>query len=101
MGGSGDMAAVTRVRLATADDAAACAAIYAPYVAETAISFEIVPPTADEMAGRYGGPEARRFPINPAARFVIATVDGVGSVQYIGNPQVTRKINGVGSVKPR
>ena len=30
-----------------------------------------------------------------------ATVDGVGSVQYIGNPQVTRKINGVGSVKQR
>lgn len=30
-----------------------------------------------------------------------ATVDGVGSIQYIGNPQVTRKINGVGSVKPR
>ena len=26
---------------------------------------------------------------------------GVGSVQYIGNPQVTRKISGVGSVKPR
>ena len=30
-----------------------------------------------------------------------ATVDGVGSIQYIGNPQVARKINGVGSVKPR
>ena len=30
-----------------------------------------------------------------------ATVDGVGSIQYIGKPQVTRKINGVGSVKPR
>ena len=30
-----------------------------------------------------------------------ATVEGVGSVQYIGSPQVTRKISGVGSVKPR
>ena len=30
-----------------------------------------------------------------------ATVDGVGSIQYIGNPQVTKKIDGVGSVKPR
>ena len=41
-----------RVRLATAADGAACAAIYAPYVAESAISFELVPPTADEMAAR-------------------------------------------------
>ena len=41
-----------RIRPATADDAAACAAIYAPYVAETAISFEIVPPDRDEMARR-------------------------------------------------
>jgi L-amino acid N-acyltransferase YncA len=43
---------MTRVRLATPGDGAACAAIYAPYVAETAISFELVPPTADEMAAR-------------------------------------------------
>ena len=40
------------VRLATPADAAACAAIYAPYVEETSISFEAVPPTADEMAAR-------------------------------------------------
>ena len=40
------------VRLATVDDAAACAAIYAPYVTSTCISFESVPPTVDEMAGR-------------------------------------------------
>jgi L-amino acid N-acyltransferase YncA len=33
-------------------DAAACAAIYAPYVRETAISFEEVPPTTAEMAER-------------------------------------------------
>jgi L-amino acid N-acyltransferase YncA len=40
------------VRDATPDDAAACAAIYAPYVLETAISFEAEPPTVEEMAGR-------------------------------------------------
>ena len=40
------------VRLATPTDGAACAAIYGPYVAETAISFELAPPTADEMAAR-------------------------------------------------
>jgi L-amino acid N-acyltransferase YncA len=40
------------VRLATLDDAAACAAIYAPYVVETAVSFEEEPPGVDVIAGR-------------------------------------------------
>ena len=40
------------VRDATEDDAAACAAIYAPYVTDTAITFEYEPPSADEMARR-------------------------------------------------
>jgi L-amino acid N-acyltransferase YncA len=40
------------VRDATAADAAACAAIYAPYVEETAITFETVVPSVDEMAAR-------------------------------------------------
>jgi phosphinothricin acetyltransferase len=41
-----------QVRTATEDDAAACAAIYAPYVTDTAITFEYEPPTAVEMAAR-------------------------------------------------
>ena len=40
------------IRSATPDDAAACAAIYAPYVTDTAISFETEAPTAAEMAER-------------------------------------------------
>ena len=40
------------VRPATRDDAAACAAIYAPYVTDSVVSFEEEPPTADEMAHR-------------------------------------------------
>jgi L-amino acid N-acyltransferase YncA len=40
------------IRIATAGDAEACAAIYAPYVADTAISFETEAPTTGEMAGR-------------------------------------------------
>ena len=40
------------VRDATAQDAAACAAIYAPYVTDTPISFEEQPPSASEMADR-------------------------------------------------
>lgn len=40
------------VRDACEDDAAACAAIYAPYVTGTAISFEAEPPSPSEMARR-------------------------------------------------
>jgi L-amino acid N-acyltransferase YncA len=40
------------VRDATAADADACAAIYAPYVTDTAITFEADPPTPADMAER-------------------------------------------------
>jgi phosphinothricin acetyltransferase len=40
------------VREAAAADGTACAAIYAPYVVETAVSFEEVPPDQAEMAAR-------------------------------------------------
>jgi phosphinothricin acetyltransferase len=40
------------VRDASERDAAACAAIYAPYVTDTAITFESDPPSAAEMAER-------------------------------------------------
>src|SRR5688572_20416112 len=49
------------VRPATDADAEACAAIYAPYVAESWISFELEPPGRDEMASRiadYGASHA-------------------------------------------
>jgi phosphinothricin acetyltransferase len=41
-----------RVRVAEPRDAAAVAAIYAPIVRDTAISFELEPPDADEMRRR-------------------------------------------------
>jgi L-amino acid N-acyltransferase YncA len=40
------------VRDASERDAEACAAIYAPYVSDTAITFEIDPPSSAEMAER-------------------------------------------------
>src|SRR5689334_10359629 len=40
------------VRPALATDASACAAIYAPYVTDSVVSFEEEPPTAEEMARR-------------------------------------------------
>lgn len=41
-----------KIRDAGPGDAAACAAIYRPYVLDTAITFETEPPTATEMAER-------------------------------------------------
>lgn len=41
-----------KIRRATANDAAAIAAIYAPYVTATIVSFETEPPDAAEMARR-------------------------------------------------
>jgi phosphinothricin acetyltransferase len=40
------------IRDASEADAAACAAIYRPFVQDTAVSFELVAPTAAEMAAR-------------------------------------------------
>jgi len=40
------------IRLATADDAAAVAEIYAPVVRESVVSFETDPPTTEEIADR-------------------------------------------------
>jgi L-amino acid N-acyltransferase YncA len=51
---------VTRlVRDAAPGDAAACAALYAPYVRETTVSFELEPPTPAEMAERIAAAQAR------------------------------------------
>ena len=41
-----------QIRAATPADAEAIAAIYAPIVASTAISFELEPPSVDEMRAR-------------------------------------------------
>jgi phosphinothricin acetyltransferase len=45
-------ASTSLVRAASAQDAAACVAIYRPYVEDTAISWEIKVPTEGEMAER-------------------------------------------------
>lgn len=58
------------VRLATEADGAACAAIYGPFVEDTAISFELTPPTADELAARIARTTAR-------TPWLVVEVDGV------------------------
>ncbi|GLL07265.1 GNAT family N-acetyltransferase [Dactylosporangium matsuzakiense] len=45
---------------------------------DTAVA-ELVSLSADEAAYRYGDAEARTFPLDPNAKFVLATVDGVGA----------------------
>ena len=47
------------VRSARPQDAAACAAIYAPYVADTVITFETEAPGAEAMAARIAEAQAR------------------------------------------
>lgn len=47
------------IRSADVCDADACAAIYAPYVTSTAITFELDPPTASQMAERISAANLR------------------------------------------
>jgi len=47
------------IRDASDQDGRACAAIYAPYVTDTAITFELNPPSADEMAQRIAAAQCR------------------------------------------
>lgn len=50
------------LRDATADDAAAIAALYAPFVAETTVTFEETPPDATEIARRIADVQTQRLP---------------------------------------
>lgn len=67
-----------RIRLATADDAAAVAAIYRPSVENSIISFEAVAPDAQEMTRRIEG-TLRAFP------WLVCAVDNhVAGYAYAG-----------------
>jgi L-amino acid N-acyltransferase YncA len=64
-----DTAGRVTLRLAGPRDGAACAAVYAPYVEETSVSFELVPPDTTQMAARI----VRTTALTP---WVVAEVDG-------------------------
>lgn len=68
------------VRDAGPGDAAACAAIYAPYVRATAISFELDPPSAEQMAAR----------IEASLDWVVLERDGSVAGYAYGAPLHTR-----------
>ena len=72
------MAHMITIRDATVADAAVLAAIYAPYVRDTAISFEIEPPDSSQFAERIRR-TLERYP------YLVAEVDGdVAGYAYAG-----------------
>lgn len=73
----------TAIRAAGPDDAARCAQIYAPYVRDSWISFEIEPPDSAEMLRRiaeYGASHA----------WLVAEIDGVLAGYAHGSPHRSR-----------
>jgi L-amino acid N-acyltransferase YncA len=71
------------IRDAVPGDAGRCAEIYAPYVRDTAISFEDVPPTAAEMERRID--DAQR-----AHAWLVLEVDGEVAGYAYGGPFMAR-----------
>lgn len=68
----------TRIRIAEPGDAAAIAAIYAPYVNDTAITFELEPPSVDEMGRRISA-------VLPAYPWLVALVgERIAGYVYAG-----------------
>lgn len=66
------------IRDATVADAAACAAIYAPYVTDTSITFELTPPSAAQMAERITAAQRQH------AWIVMEDEEGVAGYAYGG-----------------
>ncbi len=66
------------IRDATDADAAACAAIYAPYVTDTSLTFELSPPSPEEMAQRITAAQLRH------AWIVLEDETGVAGYAYGG-----------------
>ena len=74
---------MSQIRVAVAEDAEAVAAIYAPYVTDTVISFEEQPPSPDEMARRI----ATTLETHP---FLVFEEDGAVVAYAYASPHVTR-----------
>jgi L-amino acid N-acyltransferase YncA len=77
------VAPTTSVRIASVADAEAVAAIYAPYVLETAISFEEQPPSAAEMADRISS----TLPTHP---FLVCEAEGAVIGYAYAGPHAAR-----------
>ena len=71
------------IRRAVADDAAACAAIYAPFVSDSWVSFELDPPDAASMGERIA-----KHGVSYA--WLVAEVDGAVAGYAYGSPHRER-----------
>ena len=73
-----------QIRLATSSDATACAEIYAPYVTDCWVSFEMEPPNEAEMAQRIANYSASHG-------WLVAEIDGAIAGYAYGSPHRTRE----------
>lgn len=80
---NGGQESVLTLRKAVEEDGATLAAIYAPYVLDTVISFEAVPPTAEEFGGRI----ANCLPNYP---WLVAELDGQAAGYAYAGPHSGR-----------
>jgi L-amino acid N-acyltransferase YncA len=72
------------IRPATSADAERCREIYAPFVADTWISFELVVPSVDEMKGRIGS-------YSESHQWLVAEMDGLVAGYAYGSPHRARE----------
>ena len=71
------------IRPASSVDAAACATIYAPYVTDNWVSFELEPPNAEEMARRIAETDASHA-------WLVAEIEGAVAGYAYGSPHRSR-----------
>lgn len=82
-GGAPERRAVLRLRVAEPDDAAGVLAIYAPIVRETSISFELEPPSVDEMSARI----ERTLRTHPWIVMAVESAAAAGDASGAGAPE--------------
>ncbi len=73
-----------RIRAALPQDAARCAEIYAPFVTDSWVSFELTPPDSAEMVARIAGYGATHG-------WLVAEIDGRVAGYAYGSPHRTRE----------
>ena len=73
-----------RIRAALPEDAARCAQIYAPFVTDSWVSFELTPPDSAEMAARIASHGATHG-------WLVAEIDGRVAGYAYGSPHRTRE----------
>lgn len=73
-----------RIRAALPQDAARCAEIYAPFVTDSWVSFELTPPDGAEMAARIASHGATHG-------WLVAEIDGRVAGYAYGSPHRTRE----------